>query len=169
MDELRVLIVEDNHHMSAILRTLLQAAGFRDIVEARDAESAFAMLADVRPDLALVDYQLEGGGQDGIAFTLRVRTDPESPCRDLPIILVTAHSERSRAMAAIDAGVNEFVVKPVSPKAVIDRVRAVIEHPRPFITNDNYAGPDRRRRDDPNYTGPRRRAEDDDGEEAVRI
>lgn len=159
MEGLRVLILEDNHHMSMIMRTLLHGVGIRDIVEARDAATAFQMLRQFPPDIAFVDYQL--GDLDGLEFARLVRTGQDSTTPYLPIILVTAHAERSRVKEAIDAGVNEFIVKPVSTQALISRLKAVIERPRPFVRTTNYFGPDRRRRVDPSYIGPWRRADDE--------
>ncbi|MCG8441616.1 MAG: response regulator [Caulobacterales bacterium] len=153
-----MMIIEDNAHMSSILRTILQGFGARDVVEARDAETAFEVCRDTRPDLALVDYQL--GGLTGLEFTQLIRTAPDSPNQHLPIILVTAHSERSRVMEAINSGINEFVVKPVSARALYGRVRMVIDNPRPFVRSNSYFGPCRRRRSDPNYRGPWRRSDD---------
>lgn len=159
---LRVMIVEDNHHMATILRTILQGFGVRDVVEARDAATAFEACRDGTPDLALVDMHLED--LDGLEFTRLIRTANDSPAPYLPIIMVTAHSERSRVMEAINAGVNEFVVKPVSAMAMYDRLRVIIERPRAFVRAPNYFGPCRRRRADPNYKGEERRAENLEGD-----
>lgn len=161
MDHLRVLVVDDNHHMCTILRTVLNGAGVRDVVEARDAASGFEALRNSTPDLALVDFQL--GDLDGLEFTRLVRTADDSPLPYLPIIMVTAHAERSRVREAVDAGVHEFVVKPVSAKALIARIRSIVLHPRPFVKTPTYFGPDRRRRTDPAYRGPWRRADDESG------
>ncbi|MDO9079054.1 MAG: response regulator, partial [Brevundimonas sp.] len=78
----------------------------------------------------------------------------------LPIIMRTGHSEKSRVYEARDAGVTEFVVKPITAKAILDRIQAVIFKPRPFVKTDGYFGPDRRRSTAPNYKGPMRRATD---------
>ena len=61
---------------------------------------------------------------------------------------------------ARDAGVNEFMAKPITARGVLERLALVIDHPRPFIRSDDYFGPDRRRRHDPKYAGPWRRASD---------
>jgi DNA-binding response OmpR family regulator len=73
---------------------------------------------------------------------------------------VTAYSERRRVIDAINAGVDEFLVKPVRSVDVANRVNAVVERRRPFVQSDGYFGPDRRRRDDPWRRGPWRRAGD---------
>jgi DNA-binding response OmpR family regulator len=74
-----------------------------------------------------------------------------------PMIMLTGHSERRRVTAARDAGVTEFMVKPISAKALHQRILSVIANPRRFIRTKTYFGPDRRRNTMPNYTGPERR------------
>lgn len=165
--DIRVLIVEDNSHMATILRTIMQSFGVREIIDARDAAAAFEMARSSYPDLALVDYEL--GDITGIEFTRFIRQAEDSPNPFLPIILVTAHSERSRVLEAINAGVNEFIVKPLSAQALLERLRAVVERPRPFVKVPGYFGPDRRRREDPTYKGKRRRASDSGSKEREEI
>jgi two-component system, chemotaxis family, chemotaxis protein CheY len=65
---------------------------------------------------------------------------------------------------ARDAGVNEFLAKPLTARGVIERIHQVVENPRPFVRSDDYFGPDRRRRADPAYRGPKRRSTDTDDE-----
>jgi DNA-binding response OmpR family regulator len=71
--------------------------------------------------------------------------------------MLTAHSERSRVLAARDAGANEFCCKPVTAIELRRKLTAIINHPRPFIKISNYFGPDRRRHNDSKYVGPERR------------
>ena len=74
--------------------------------------------------------------------------------------MMTGHSEKSRVYEARDAGVTEFVVKPITAKAILDRIHAVIMRPRDFVKHESYFGPDRRRTNTTNYNGPMRRADD---------
>ncbi len=74
--------------------------------------------------------------------------------------MLTGHAARARVEEARDAGVTEFVVKPVTARAVLDRINAVILRPRHFVRTSEYFGPDRRRRQDPAYQGPWRRSGD---------
>ncbi|PWE16898.1 two-component system response regulator [Marinicauda salina] len=159
-ERIRVLIVEDNAHMSTILRKVLQGFGVRQVFETRDAADAFEAMRTNNPDLALVDYML--GDVDGLEFTRLVRTASDSPNRYLPIIMVSGHTDRSRIMEAINAGVNEYLAKPVRPVDVYNRLVALIERPRRFVNAPGYFGPDRRRRQDPRYPGPFRRSTDKD-------
>jgi two-component system, chemotaxis family, chemotaxis protein CheY len=153
-----VLIVDDNAHMRVIIKELLRAAGVQEIKEASDPIEAFEFLKTVPVDLLLADLSMPI--IDGVEFTQMIRTSSDSPNPFLPIIMVTGHSERSRVNAARDAGVNEFLVKPVTAKSLMDRITAVVNHPRSFVRSPTYFGPDRRRRSDPAYSGPRRRKDD---------
>jgi len=157
-ERVRVLILEDNAHMSTILRTILQGFGVRSIVETRDAADAFETMRSANPDLALVDYML--GDVDGLEFTRLTRTASDSPNKYLPIIMVSGHTDRSKIMEAINAGVNEYLAKPVRPVDLYNRLLSLIERPRRFVKAPGYFGPDRRRRQDPRYSGPWRRATD---------
>jgi two-component system chemotaxis response regulator CheY len=89
-----------------------------------------------------------------------VRCSPDSPNPFVPIIMVTGRAERTFVMQARDAGVTEFVSKPVSAAKLLQRVGIVLTAPRVFIKSATYTGPDRRRRRDPDYAGPLRRASD---------
>ncbi len=109
--------------------------------------------------MAIVDFQMSP--IDGVEFTRLVRNAADSPNPFLPIIMLTGHAAKARVEEARDAGVTEFVVKPVTARAVLDRINAVILRPRPFVRTGEYFGPDRRRRQDPEFKGPWRRKGDD--------
>jgi DNA-binding response OmpR family regulator len=71
--------------------------------------------------------------------------------------MLTGHSEKRRVTVARDAGVTEFLAKPISAKALYQRILNVVVNPRPFVKTKSYFGPDRRRNVNPNYIGPERR------------
>lgn len=158
LESVSALILDDNAHMRGLLRVILTSFGMRNIDEAADSDEAFRMVASGDFDIVFVDFKL--GGLDGIDFCRRMRRDPESPNKYMPLVMITAYSERSRVLDAINAGVDEFLVKPVRAVDVANRVNAVIERRRPFVNANDYFGPDRRRRDDPRHQGPWRRASD---------
>jgi two-component system, chemotaxis family, chemotaxis protein CheY len=155
-----VLVVDDNQHMRSILKELLRAVGVKKVKEAEDPVEAFELIKTVPIDLVLADYSMPI--IDGVEFTRMVRTGSDSPNPFLPIVMITGHSERSRVNAARDAGVNEFLVKPVTAKSLIERIQMVVNNPRSFIKSSAYFGPDRRRRKEKNFTGPWRREDDGD-------
>ncbi|WP_298127952.1 response regulator [Brevundimonas sp.] len=158
LNTLQVLLVDDNQHMRAITSAILQSAGIRRIREVADGGAALDAMRDQAIDLAIVDFNMFP--LDGVEFTRLVRNSPDSANPYLPIIMMTGHSEKSRVTEARDAGVTEFVVKPITAKAILERINAVIFRPRPFVKSEGYFGPDRRRTEARNYKGPFRRATD---------
>ncbi len=157
LESVSALILDDNAHMRGLLRVILASFGVRRVEDAANNDEAMSHLAGGDIDIAFVDFKL--GDLDGLEFCKRIR-DPRSPHRYLPIIMVTAYSERGRVLDAVNAGVDEFLVKPVRAVDVANRVNAIIERRRPFVHVHGYFGPDRRRRDDPHHLGPWRRAND---------
>lgn len=152
---LRALVVEDNAHMRALLRSLLHTLGIKNICEASDGDSGFAELKTHLPDLILTDLSMTPA--DGIMLTRKIRNSKDSPNPYVPIIMVTGHTERPRVEAARDAGVTEFLAKPISAKALYQRILNIVANPRPFIKTKTYFGPDRRRSTNATYNGPERR------------
>lgn len=157
LSRLRFLIVDDNTHAVNLLKAMLRGFGATQLHDAQTIEDAKRRMIATPCDIVILDYML--GSEEGVAFARWLRTDPASPAPYTPIILVTGHADRPRIMAARDAGVNEFCVKPITPADLIKRIGWVVEKPRPFVRSADYFGPDRRRKDDPNYSGPERRAD----------
>ncbi|WP_026172601.1 response regulator [Asticcacaulis benevestitus] len=153
-----VLVVDDNHYMRVIVGTMLRSIGITQIREASDGIDALEIVRDWRPDVIILDLMMEQ--LDGIEFTKLVRRGTDSPNPYVPIIMMTGHTDRRRVIEARDAGVNEFVAKPLTARALIDRMRSVINNERGWVKSANYVGPDRRRRANPNYKGPFRRVAD---------
>jgi len=157
-DNLHVLLVDDNQNMRVIASTILKSAGIRNVHEVHDGAAALQTLREQSIDLAIVDFNMFP--LDGVEFTRLVRNSADSVNPYLPIIMMTGHSELARVQEARDAGVNEFVVKPITARAVLSRIQAVIFHPRPFVRSETYFGPCRRRTATRGYKGPFRRASD---------
>ena len=159
LQSLQVLLVDDNQHMRAIVAAILKGAGIGRTYEVADGSEALRVLRERSIDLAIVDFNMFP--LDGVEFTRLVRNAPDSANPYLPIIMMTGHAERYRVCEARDAGVTEFIVKPVTANSVLSRIQAVIFKPRQFVKTEAYNGPCRRRVADPNYAGPRRRATDE--------
>jgi DNA-binding NtrC family response regulator len=109
-------------------------------------------------DIVMTDHAMRPLG--GLDFVRLIRRSPESPNPMCPVIMITGHSTLQRVHEALNAGVNEFLTKPLTARGVIERLVQVIDHPRPFVRTDDYFGPDRRRRADRSHPGPWRRADD---------
>jgi DNA-binding response OmpR family regulator len=107
------------------------------------------------PDIVITDWAMPIF--DGIELTQMIRQPGASANPFVPIIMLTGHSEKRRVVAARDAGVTEFLVKPLSARALYERIVNVVVNPRPFVRTKTYFGPDRRRNLNPSYVGPERR------------
>ena len=146
LSKVSVLILDDNAHMITIVRSMLLGFGISKTYESRDAAEAFGITRDDPVDLIIADYQMPI--LDGLEFTRLVRTANDTRNPFIPVILLTAHTERSRVMAARDAGVTEICAKPITAKQLWMKIAACVNQPRPFIRASAYFGPDRRRREE---------------------
>jgi len=160
-DEARftALIVDDNAHMRSILVTLLHAVGVEATRQASNGEAALAILSLWQPSFIVIDQHMQP--LCGTDFARQLRRASDIPCHAAPIIMLTAHTERAIVEEARDAGIDEILAKPISAKALMQRLHAITHERRPFVRHDAYVGPDRRRRRaDDAYDGPRRRSGD---------
>ncbi len=135
----RVLVVDDDHYMRKVVRAMLTAMGVRNIQEAGDGETGLKAIGEFNPDVVIVDWEMPG--VDGVEFIRTVRSPGEFPKPDVPIILLTGHADRWRVIEAARIGVHEYLLKPVSTKALMDRLAAVLLKPRQMVQIDGYYGP----------------------------
>ena len=142
MKSLRVLLADPNRHSRAVTRKVLDNLGIKAVREASSGVEALEKLALLPTDLVLCELEMHP--IDGIELVARIRTGAESPNPYLPIIAVTNPIELGRIRAVRDAGVHDVLVKPISVKAMNDRIADVVFNPRPFLRSENYFGPSRR-------------------------
>jgi two-component system phosphate regulon response regulator PhoB len=127
----RILIVEDEEPLTLLLRYNLEAEGYEVDTAARGDEADVKLKESV-PDLVVLDWMLPG--LSGIELCRRLRARPET--RQLPIIMLTARGEEADRVAGLDAGVDDYVVKPFSTRELIARIRAVLRR----IQGDDGSG-----------------------------
>ena len=144
--------------MRVLLRELLNNIGIREVSEAANGQAALNVLRERKCDLILSDMAM--APMDGIDFTRHIRNDSSSPNPFVPIIMISGHTEKYKVEAARDAGVAEFLAKPITAQNLFARIAEIVERPRAFVRCDNYFGPDRRRRQNDDYPGPWRRKDD---------
>jgi two-component system, chemotaxis family, chemotaxis protein CheY len=164
-DRLRVLVVDDNVHMRKLVVAILQAFGVVQVYEAEGGERAWTILRESNPDVVVLDWVMEG--MSGLDLIQMIRTNAATPNPFVPVIMLTGHTSMDHVRQARDAGVNEFIAKPVSVKTMMSRLVAVIEHPRPYVRTNGYFGPCRRRRGAEEYRGPERRSENPKQQQAA--
>ncbi len=123
-----ILIVEDEQAIREMVGFALSRAGF-EMDEAGDAGEAQERMADKLPDLILLDWMLPG--ISGIDLARRLKRDEYT--RDVPIIMLTARGEEDDKVGGLDAGADDYVTKPFSPRELVARIKAVLRraHPEP--------------------------------------
>ena len=121
-----ILVVEDEPAILELLRINLVDAGY-DVDGVADAEGAKRAIDAALPDLVLLDWMLPG--QSGIAFARELRGARRT--RELPIIMVTAKSDEADKVAGLEAWVDDYVVKPFSPRELKARIKAVMRRRAP--------------------------------------
>jgi two-component system chemotaxis response regulator CheY len=139
----RVLLIEDDHYMRKVIRSLLLANGITLTFEVATGRDGLDAICTCYPDVVLLDWELPD--MKGTDLMRIVRAPGKFPRPDIPIIMLTGHVERERVMEAVRLGVNEFLRKPVSGKALLDRVTAVRARPRAMVQIGDYYGPEPRR------------------------
>jgi CheY-like chemotaxis protein len=135
----KILVVDDEHYMRKVVRSLLMSIGVRTIYEAPDGPAGLELIRTLAPDVVILDWEMPG--LDGPGFVRMVRSPTTFPLPDVPIIMLTGHGERSRVIEAIKIGINEFLLKPVSSKALQDRLISVLAKPRQVVQDGDYYGP----------------------------
>jgi DNA-binding response OmpR family regulator len=142
-EALKVLVVDDDPYMRKVVRTMLLALGVKTVYEAADGTAGLEALRQLSPGLVIVDWEMPM--IDGAQFVRMVRSPGEFPCPDVPIIMLSGHGDRWRVVEAARIGAHEYLLKPVSTKALRDRIVAILGRPRPTVKMDGYYGPAPRR------------------------
>jgi two-component system phosphate regulon response regulator PhoB len=127
----KVLVVEDEPQIQELVAVNLEHAGHR-VVRASSAEEAEAAIRAELPDVLLLDWMLPG--ESGLAFARRLRGDPRT--RDLPILMLTARAMEADKLSGLEAGADDFITKPFSPKELAARIKAVLRRRAPQLSGD---------------------------------
>ena len=137
MLDISVLIVEDEPPLVELLRYNIEKEGF-GIQIATDGEKALLLASENKPDLVILDWMLPDISGIDVCRQLRARKETKS----LPIIMLTARGEESDKVSALDAGADDYIVKPFSPSELIARIHAVLRRSNPNFGIDQlaYAG-----------------------------
>jgi len=143
IQSLGVLIVEDTAHMRKLIRNLLLTIGVTRIEEAADGIEGLEAIRTFAPDVVLLDWEMPLLG--GAEVVRIVRSPDVFPRPDLPIIVISSNGEHRQVLEATRLGVNEFVGKPVSLKALRARLMAIVARRRPIVQSGGYYDPEPRR------------------------
>lgn len=139
IQQLNVLLVDDNVFMRKMVRNMLGNIGVKTIHEADDGIAALELIRSATPDVIILDWEMPL--LNGPELVRIVRSPGVFPMPDIPIIMLTAHGERWRIVESVKLGVNEFLCKPVSAKALLDRLISILLKPRKSLHLGTYYGP----------------------------
>lgn len=128
---LTVLVVEDEPAIQELIAVNIEHAGHR-VIRAGDAEAALDLVNQELPDLLLIDWMLPG--ISGVALARQLRQS--SRTRELPIILLTARADEQDKVSGLEAGADDYVTKPFSPRELLARINAVLRRRAPQMTED---------------------------------
>lgn len=120
---MKILVVDDFSTMRRIVRNLLRDLGFTNIEEADDGNTALPMLRNGKFDFLVTDWNMPG--MSGMELLKAVRADEN--LKSLPILMVTAEAKRDQIVAAAQAGVNGYVVKPFTAAVLKDKIEKIFE------------------------------------------
>jgi two-component system phosphate regulon response regulator PhoB len=126
-----VLVVEDEPAIQELIAYTLRQAGHQPL-RADTAEYAMQLVQSALPDLVLLDWMLPG--LSGIELARRLRADKRT--RGIPIIMLTARVEEQEKIAGLEAGADDYITKPFSPRELNARVKAVLRRRAPQMTDD---------------------------------
>jgi two-component system chemotaxis response regulator CheY len=139
IQQLSLLVVDDNQFMRNLVRGLLGNIGVKKIYEASDGIAGLEMIREVSPDIVILDWEMPL--LNGPELVRIVRSPGVFPIPDIPIIMLTGHRERWRVIESLNLGVNEFLCKPVSAKALKERLISILIKPRESVRLGEYYGP----------------------------
>lgn len=156
MVNIKILVVEDDPHMRSFLRAVLSEStnGAMEYAEAGNGEEALKILSAFKPDVILSDWIM--APVDGLELLKRLRKGITGISSFTPFIMVTSRNDGPWQAKARDAGVTEYLEKPVSVTDLLRGIKDAIENFKPFVRNRDYFGPDRRNGKKP-YSGDDRR------------
>lgn len=121
--ELKVLVVDDFATMRKVVRNLLKQIGFENIVEAEDGVNALKILKSQKIDMVVSDWNMPN--MTGLELLKAVRADDE--LKTIPFLMVTAEALQENVIAAIKAGVNNYIVKPFTADMLNDKIKKILE------------------------------------------
>ena len=120
---IRILIVDDFSTMRRIIRNILKQLGFENVEDSENGADAYEKLNENKYDFVITDWNMPV--MDGLGLLKKIRTDPAM--KMLPVLMVTAEAEKDKVVAAIQAGVNNYIVKPFTAEVLKEKMDKIFE------------------------------------------
>ncbi len=151
--DISVLVVAQTKSLAGMISETLFSLGVTDVSTATSTDEAFNLIRRLGHDCAIVAFD-----QTGYEFTRTLRQGAASPNRYMPVLAIVAGAKVEHVRLALDSGVHDLAVWPISVDMLRQRLERAVIAGRPFIQAKEYFGPCRRRRNDPGREGPERRS-----------
>lgn len=158
----RAVVAGTNRFNRNLVLEILRTLGILQVEGARCAQTIQRVMDDQRCTALLIEWPSEADELDIVETVKQVRRLNDDNLRRVPIIALASQLTKEMVIAGRNAGIDEFLRRPCSPKDVEKRLKMVIETPRPFVDSSVYIGPCRRRKNPADYHGKRRRERDGD-------
>lgn len=123
--DIKILVVDDFSTMRRIIKNLLRDLGFNNVIEADDGKTALPILQQGGIQFLVTDWNMPG--MTGIDLVRTVRADSNPALSGIPILMVTAEAKREQIIAAAQAGVNGYVVKPFTAVVLKEKIDKIFE------------------------------------------
>lgn len=140
--KVRVVVFSQKEISRDVIQESLTSIGIMDVVWEASGHKAFEVFLKAPADVVIIDEPIEG--LRGVDLALRMRRDEASTNSEVHIVLCSEDCDGDLVVEAVNAGISEFIVKPFPVDLFGERLKTMIEHPRPFVRAQNYIGPERR-------------------------
>ncbi|MGR6871877.1 phosphate regulon transcriptional regulator PhoB [Pseudomonas sp. HK3] len=130
----KILIVDDEASIREMIAVALEMAGY-ECLEASNTQDAYSMIVDESPEMVLLDWMLPG--TSGLEFARRLKRDDRTA--ETPIIMLTAKGEEDNKILGLEAGADDYITKPFSPRELVARLKAVLRRSTPQGMEDPIA------------------------------
>lgn len=143
LENLKVCIIDADGEMRRMIREALSSLGIAQVGECAELGAARQVIDDLVPDICILDAGV--GSVDAISFVKQVRAAECHRHSEMRLIMMIGNANTRLVIQARNAGVDEFLVKPISARGLHSRLLTLVDNPRLFVRSASYTGPDRRR------------------------
>lgn len=146
---LKVLVVDDSLEMRRLLTALLSVMGIGEVICASDGIAGLRLFSECAPDLVITDGTMQP--MDGYEMTRAIRAthnpgDPPGQGGDVPVLMLSGHMGADIVARARDEGVTDYIVKPVTPALLYERLLEAVSKPVHVVETPTWRGPSPTRR-----------------------
>lgn len=172
LQKVRVLVVDSSNQAADLIKSIFAQLGFPNVLVANDIYESMQIMKRIRVDMIFADWGLKAGynpqvysggalanriAVNGAQYVKNLRFAPSSPNPFIPVVMLMGSVTDRDVVVVRDSGVNDVILKPLEAHEFCQKIVALIDHPRIFITASSYKGPCRRIDNAAEYSSKERR------------